>query len=178
MKRLFFDTETTGLVKNSATPLDQQPQIIEFYGMIQSEVGKTIECYHSLFRVGRMLPPKITEITSITDEMLEGQPTFKQEAENLARFIEQADLVVAHNLSFDTAMVNFEMKRAWPGNGFTWPDGMCTVEASEHLKGHRLSLALLHEHLFGEKFTGAHRADVDVKALARCYWKLVEMGEV
>jgi hypothetical protein len=49
-----------------------------------------------------------------------------------------------------------------------WPRRICTVEQTQHIKGFRLNLSGLHEFLFGEKFSGAHRAKVDVAALVRC----------
>ena len=34
MKAFIFDTETTGLVKNRTIKLDDQPEVIEFYGAL------------------------------------------------------------------------------------------------------------------------------------------------
>ena len=59
-----------------------------------------------------------------------------------------------------------------------WPRLCCTVENTEWLHGHRLSLSALHEELFGEPFSGAHRARTDVAALTRCYLELVKRGDL
>jgi DNA polymerase III epsilon subunit-like protein len=40
----------------------------------------------------------------------------------------------------------------------------------------RPSLTELYRHLFGEEFEGAHDALIDVRASARCYYKMREMG--
>jgi DNA polymerase III epsilon subunit-like protein len=73
----------------------------------------------------------------------------------------------------------YELVRLGLHRKFPWPPRhICTVESTMQIKGHRLHLANLHEHLFGEKFAGAHRAMVDVEALTRCFIKLVQDGEI
>ena len=68
-------------------------------------------------------------------------------------FFETVDMVVAHNVSYDMGVMDFEQMRVNPDEKFPWPAmQLCTVEATEHLKGHRLNLTALHEHLFGCKF--------------------------
>ncbi len=159
MRTLILDTETTDLVKNELMPLEKQPHVIEFFALSYLDGGE-MEAVNFLFQPGFKISPEITRITGITNDMLVGQPMF-------------ADEVVAHNLAFDKAMMNIEFRRC--GLTPTWPQGICTVEATEYVKGHRLNLTSLHEHLFGEPFGGAHRAENDVRALARCFWKLREM---
>jgi DNA polymerase III epsilon subunit-like protein len=177
---MLFDTETTGLIDNAARPLDHQPHMIEFFGISAVQEGKTIEKvgeWESLFHYAKSLPPKITQITGIRDGDLYGAPKFREKAEELMAFILRHDRVVAHNLSFDIGIVSNEYRRL--GVEFEFPkDRMCTVEATEHLAGHRLSLTLLHERLFGEKFANAHRGRSDVEAMFRCYAKLLEIGEI
>jgi DNA polymerase-3 subunit alpha len=73
-------------------------------------------------------------------------------------------------------MINNEMRRL--GLTVAWPRVICTVEETEHLKGHRLKLSDLYELLFGEKFANAHDAKADVEALAKCYFELVKRGEI
>ena len=126
---------------------------------------------------GKPLSEEVQRITGIKPEQVAGQPKFSERAAEVKAMIEGADAVVAHNLSYDMAVVDFEMERA--GLVVEWPaERVCTVESTEHLKGFRLSLSALHEELFGEPFSGAHRARADVEALTRCYLHLVEMGEI
>jgi DNA polymerase III epsilon subunit-like protein len=108
--------------------------------------------------------------------MLADAPKFSEKAEELKALIESHDEVIAHNATFDMTMVDNEMKRC--GLTVNWPTVICTVEATEFMKGHRLKLANLHELLFGEVFLGAHRAENDVRALARCLLQLRAMGVV
>jgi DNA polymerase III epsilon subunit-like protein len=181
MKVMIFDTETTGLIKNNAMRLDKQPYIVELFSLTIEdnnpdsfeEVGR----WESLFSQATPLPEDTVKITGINDKMLEGAPRFYEKKLDLRKYIESHDIVVGHNLTYDMAMVNNEMKRY--DEFIRWPDQrICTVEQTEHFKGYRLSLTALHEYLFGEPFKDAHRAETDVRALTRCYIELRKRGEL
>jgi DNA polymerase-3 subunit epsilon len=179
MLHLVFDTETTNLIHNSLQPLSKQPRVIEIFGLIlDDEQGmKEVSHYHRMINPGVPITQEITKITGITNEMVKDAPRFKEIAGSFVDLLEAVDVVVAHNLLYDKTIMDFEFKRL--DEGLKWPSHkVCTVESTEHFKGHRLNLNALHTELFGEGFSGAHRAEQDVRALARCYVKLVEMGEV
>lgn len=175
---LFFDTETTGLIENMTTPEKKQPEIIEFYGaLIDMDTGEMIDEIDELIKPTRPASEEITKITGITNEMLEGRPSFRALSGRIKSLIEKAPAVVAHNLSFDMEMVDVEMNRL--GDRIAWPRlRICTVEQTIHLKGFRLNLTALHEHLFGERFPEAHRAKNDVLALIRCALELRKRDEI
>lgn len=172
MKTLVFDTETTGLIKNKLQPLDRQPQVIEFFGL-SLEDGEEKAALSQLFNPNKPLEEIITKITGITDKNLSTAPNFSEHAAKIKEFIESHDEIVAHNLSFDRSIVDFEMARC--KLKIEWPKLICTVEATHYMLGHRLNLSKLHELLFGEAFEGAHRAEIDVRALARCFNELRKM---
>lgn len=177
MKTLVFDTETTALISNSLVAEKAQPRIIEFYGALYDAEAQLIREVDFLCDPGIPISPEITKITGIRPEDVAGQQKFAHHAADVRELIEEADVAVAHNMSYDHAVVNFEMARLQ--SAVQWPaDLVCTVEQTEHLRGHRLRLTDLHQELFGEPFTGAHRARVDVQALARCYFELVRRGEI
>jgi DNA polymerase-3 subunit epsilon len=169
-----FDCESTGLVGPSLLTTKQQPKVTEFYGALYED-GNKVDEIEFFANPGEKLDRKITSITGITDAMLSAAKPFYDHAKAVSDLIFRADEVVAHNLSFDFALLEAEFERAdmigpWP------PNRICTVEATEWIKGYRLSLSALHEHLFGEKFAGAHRARIDVEALARCFFELRRLG--
>ena len=56
------------------------------------------ESFQSFRDPGRPLPPVVTKLTGITDEMLVGQSV---DAERVTVFLADAALVLAHNASFD-----------------------------------------------------------------------------
>jgi len=175
---LVMDTETTGLVENMLTPLARQPEVIEFCGMVVDlGGGPVIEEMDQLIRPSRMpLPAKIVKITGITDDALQGAPAFGDVSDMIFGMIESVPLVIAHNASFDRDMLDLEARRL--GRQIAWPPVICTVEATVAIKGHRMSLAGLHEELMGQSFSGAHRARTDVSALVRCVVRLSEMGAI
>lgn len=174
MKYLVFDTETTDLIKNTLMPLDRQPFIIEFFGLTMDNEMNETDKFSSLFNHGKKLGADTVRITGITDDVIKEAPKFKDKAVDLKHYIESHDYAIAHNATFDRDMVDVEMARV--GLKVEWPQLICTVEATEYIKGHRLKLADLYELLFGERFEGAHRAENDVRALARCAKELIKTG--
>lgn len=178
MKAFIFDTETTGLVKNSLVPLPQQPRIIEFFGhTVDDETGQVLNELEFFCDPGVPLDPVITKITGIKPEDLKDARPFHEHAPALCKAIEAADAVVAHNLSFDLALVDADCARC--DRQVAWPKRLiCTVEETEWIKGHRLSLTALYEELFGETFKDAHRARIDVAALTRCFLELRKRGDL
>lgn len=171
-----FDTETTDLLGPSLLPAKHQPRIIEFYGSLYED-GRLVDEVEFFANPGIKLEKKIVSITNITDAMLKDAEPFSYYAPAVADIVKRADEVVAHNLSFDLAVVDYEFERL--GASVQWPERkICTVEETEWIKGFRLSLSALHEHLFGEAFKGAHRARVDVEALARVFFELRSKGYV
>lgn len=182
-----FDTETTDLISNLLLPLDRQPRVYEFFATRIAipddnswpEEGDwtVVGELEFLCHPGIKIPEMSTKITGITDEMVKDCPPFPEFFERV-RDIFAGAIPVAHNLSYDRDMINLESRRI-TGKEFEWSKrGICTVEATEHLKGHRLNLSALHELLFGEKFEGAHRAREDVAALTRCFKKLMADAEL
>lgn len=177
MKALIFDTEATQLVTNSLVKEQHQPRIIEFFGQIVEDDGTILEELEFMCNPGIPIPEKVTEITGIRDEDVADAGSFAKHAYALQQFIARSEAVVAHNLSYDWFVVNTEFERL--GKKVEWPNiRICTVEETEWIKGFRLNLSALHEHLFGEPFAGAHRAREDVQALTRCYLELRRLGEI
>jgi len=178
MRAFIFDTETTGLVKNSLVPLSSQPRIIEFFGhTVNDETGEVLNEIEFFCNPGVELEAVITRITGIKSEELKDAKPFRAYAAQICEMVAVADAVVAHNLSFDMALVEADCARS--GCSPKWPARLiCTVEQTEWIKGHRLSLGNLHEELFGEPFAGAHRARHDVMALTACYLELRKRGDL
>ena len=176
MRTLVLDTETTALIKNKLQPLDRQPRIIEFFALSLDSAGEELDTFSYLFNPGIKIDEKITEITGIKQEMLDDQKPFSSIAQHILEVIEVHDEIVAHNMSYDKAVIDFEMKRL--GKKVRWPELICTIESTEYMKGHRMNLSSLHEFLFGEPFENAHRAENDVRATAKCFLELRKMGVV
>lgn len=109
---IYLDTETTGF--------DSQIEHIIELAMVKFEFSSDGTLYgigdefNQLNDPGVPIPPEITNITGITDEMVAGE-RIDEAAVNA--FIEDAALIIAHNASFDRKFVEasypaFE-KKAW-----------------------------------------------------------------
>ena len=175
-RTLIFDTETTGLIDNTLIREQHQPRIIEFFGQVINGKGKPVEELEFLCDPGIQIQPIITKITGLTNVVLKQQEPFNKYADDVIKIIESCNRVVAHNMSYDHMITEFEMRRL--GLEVGWPEMVCTVEQTEWFKGHRLNLQALHEFLFDKPFPDAHRARNDVEALTRCYVELVKRGDI
>lgn len=172
-----YDTETTGLIQNTAQSLDKQPRLIELYGCLCDEEGNILEEINILCNPGIGVTDEITDITGIRDEDVKNLPLFSKFSQLVKEIISKADAIVAHNLSYDSEILRVEFQRL--KEEIVFPKiKICTVEETEHLKGHRLSLGNLYEILFGVPFVGAHRAKADVGALKEIFFKLKQQGEI
>ncbi len=106
-----FDIETTGL---SA----KKDRITEI-GAVRIHDGRVTDHFDTFVNPGRPIPPKITQLTSITDQMVANAP---QEAEALAAFYDfcgENPVLVAHNAGFDTGFLREAGLRA--GQTFHFP---------------------------------------------------------
>lgn len=164
---LVFDTETTGIPRHPRAKDSVQPRIIEWGGVLVNEHGDVLDELDVLINPGQPLPPEITKITGITDDDLDGQPTFPEVAPQLRNMFERADTLLAHNLPFDRTMMELDLARAgitdWP-----WPPrNVCTVQEHAEEWGYRPNLKKLYQWYFNEPLAQSHRALDDVHALAR-----------
>ncbi len=178
MRALCFDTETTALIANRTIKEDKLPEMIEFYGcLVDLSTQDPPEAELDLLIKPRgAIVPETTKITGITNDIVQNAPTFPQVADQIKTFLEEAPLVIAHNASYDVEVIDIEMSRV--KKQVDWPPVVCTVEQSSSLKGRRMSLMDLHEHLLGERFSDAHRARHDVMALVRVARKMFERGMI
>ena len=109
------DIETTGSHASGNS-------IIEI-GVCVHDGEKVVREYHTLLDPGVLLPHFITSLTHITDDMLEGAPTFDQIADDLEEVLE-GTIFVAHNVSFDHSFIRAEFNAI----GRQWnPRRLCTV---------------------------------------------------
>lgn len=176
MRAFCFDTETTDLISNVARDLKKQPHIIEFYGCVVED-GEVKEEVEFLCDPGVEISKEVQKITNISPADLAGKPPFKDHISEISEVLSTCDTIVAHNLYYDLHVLSVELTRV--DSQIVVPERkICTVEATEHLKGFRLSLTDLHMELFGEGFGDAHRAKHDVMAMVRCFNELISRGEI
>jgi len=180
MKIIIFDTETTGLLKPKIRSLSSQPHIIEYcfrkFEYNSPFWNKDAKTISGFLKPPMTLPRVITKITGITDKDLVDAPKFIDKVDEITDFFLGVDVMVTHNLPFDRSMLANELLRLDKVLNFPWPPRhICTVQETLKIKGYRLSLTKLYNHLFGEDFD-AHRAEQDVDALSKCFIELCKKG--
>lgn len=173
---LFFDTETTGLLKPELSDLNMQPYVTEIFIAKTNEQFEVIDEFETLIKPPVPLPEIITKITGLTDDDLADQPSFIDIYPDLCNFVLGEKSICAHNASFDITMIANELRRIDCLLKFPWPiQHICTVEKSMSIRNKRLKLSDLYELATGEtEIEGAHRAGNDVYALIKCYEWLVQ----
>lgn len=87
-----LDLETTGLSFD-------YDEIIEI-GILKIRDNKIVDKYSQLVKPNREIDEFITELTGITQEMLNDKPSFHDIKNDVLRFINE-DLIVGHNTYFD-----------------------------------------------------------------------------
>ena len=97
-----FDIETTGF--SAVTD-----RIIEI-GAVKVEDGKITDKFSTFVNPKRPIPFRITELTSITDEMVIDSPDIETILPQFIEFIGDA-VLVAHNASFDVGFIEQNCKR-------------------------------------------------------------------
>ena len=165
---IVFDTEATGFPRKAAEPLSSQPRLIEFAGIKLDEDMKEVGRIEFLCNESACpLPPRIVEITGITDETLKGAQDFAFHYEPLCEFLLGERTWVAHNISFDLSIVRYELERLERLLQFPFPPhALCSMRATAHLnEGRNMKMEHLHEKLFTIPFKTKHRAMADVEAL-------------
>lgn len=93
---VLIDTETTGLHHS-------RDEVIEIGAVAftyddEGRVGDVVGVFNGLRQPAASIPPEITRLTGITDEMVAGQQI---DIAALDALIEPADLIIAHNAGFD-----------------------------------------------------------------------------
>lgn len=158
------DLETSGLKPGSAA--------ITEIAAIRIEKGHLVEDFHSLVNPGRRVPPQITRLTGISDEMLRGQPRVDSVLPKLQAFIGSVPLV-AHNADFDFSFLNFDARRI-VSNPLLNPS-VCTLRLARRLlTGIRSwSLDSVASHL-GVSRPDRHRAMGDARITAEIFLIFLE----
>jgi DNA polymerase III subunit epsilon len=97
-----LDLETTGSRAGAS-------KITEI-GAVRIEGFREVAVFHTLVNPQRPIPPMITRITGITQEMVAGAPRIEQVVPELIEFLQGA-VIVAHNAAFDVGFLNYELQR-------------------------------------------------------------------
>jgi DNA polymerase III epsilon subunit family exonuclease len=159
------DLETTGM-----SP-DRGHRVTEV-AAVEVSGGEVGGGFSTLEDPGRAIPPRVVELTGITDAMVDGAPSFGEVAGRLRGALE-GRVFVAHNVPFDWRFLTEEMRRA---EG-SLPEGprLCTLRLARRalpgLGSKGLDAVARH---YGVEIEGRHRAAGDARATAVVLLRLLE----
>ena len=161
---IIFDVETTGL----RTGYDRLIEI----GAVKYDGGHEVGSFQTFVSPGRKIPPKITELTGIDDNMVAGAPGEKEAVEKFFEFAGDG-ILVAHNATFDTDIIKAACERCGIPYNYTHIDTLPLCQ-SLVTGAKRFSLDAVQKALKLPSFDH-HRADEDARILAKIFEKLVEL---
>ena len=181
MNILFFDTETTGLVKDWDNPGSAyNPRMVQIGLLLCSDSGRVLHTMGTMILPeGFEIPPVVENIHGISTEMATKHGlNLNDVLDVFMDLITSADLLVAHNLKFDRCVIEGELIRAnkcacldiktyctmlnttdicmLPSkrNGYKWP-----------------KLSEAYQHFFKIPLEDAHDALTDVLACKRIFFE-------
>ena len=154
-----LDLETTGL--------DSYKDAIIEIGAVKFRGDEVIDTFSTFVNPGRSIPPKITDLTGITDRDVNAAPALFSVMPRLASFVRDLP-VIAHNVSFDLGFV--QRQRVLLDNL-----GLDTFELAGMLIPHadRYSLGALARNV-GIELPATHRALDDARVAHALYMKMFE----
>ncbi len=161
-----FDLETTGLNEN-------EHEIVEF-GALRIVDGQIVDKFQCLVLIDNDIPPFISKLTGITDDMIdENGVTLKDALSQFISFI-GSDLLIGHYIEFDMKFIRAALKRCRfaPITNKTF----CTLELARkrlpQCKSHKLKSLISH---FNIESSGEHRSLADCESVFHLYEILRKM---
>ncbi len=161
-----FDLETTG----AKAP----PCRITEIGAYKVENCELVGEFHTLVNPEVPIPPFITSLTGISDDMVRDAPRFCEVADDFLRFIGDS-VLVAHNSPFDLRFLNHEISMVHDECRVGNP-ALCTVQLSRRLlpdiENHKLKTVASY---YSVDLINHHRASDDAHATAKIFINLLKM---
>ncbi|MCD4793656.1 MAG: 3'-5' exonuclease [Bacteroidales bacterium] len=150
----FFDLETTGIDVS-------KDRIVEI-AILKINPNQSTESKTMRINPTIPIPKEVTKIHGISDEDVKDAPTFKQEAKNIARFIEGCDLAGYNSNKFDIPLLAEEFLRA--DVDFSLKNrNFIDVQVIFHKKEQR-TLTAAYKFYCKKELEGAHGAEADTNA--------------
>lgn len=150
----FFDLETTGV--NVATDRIVQIAVVKVYP------DNSVERIDQLINPEMSIPLEAIRIHGISDAMVANEPTFKEFAPGLEKFIENCDLAGYNIIKFDIPLLAEEFLRA--GVEFTLFDRHFVDVQNIFHKMEPRTLRAAYKFYCGKELVDAHAALADTEA--------------
>ena len=167
---IFFDTETTGLNFENDRIIELGAIKVERNESGQPEITDTLNHLISMPE-NRFLPPKIVQITGITDEALAADGVDENiVADEFCAMINPGPtLLIAHNAHFDACFLR-KLLQGHKMPEIAWIDTL-TVYRDRREYPHRLENAIIEYGLEGQ-VVNSHRAIDDTRSLYEVFKKM------
>jgi DNA polymerase III subunit epsilon len=161
------DVETTGMRPTGADRITEIAIAIVCGG--RADVA-----FQSLVNPERPIPPVVSSVTGITDDMVRAAPTFDAIADQVVSVL-AGRVVVAHNARFDWGFVSAELRRA---RALTLEGPtLCTVRLARRLVKNVRSCGLDNlTRVFGLDNEARHRAAGDARVTAELLRRLIALA--
>ena len=185
---LFFDTETTGLPINWRAPLtdlNNWPRLVQLAYLYADVEGNTLISGDYIIKPeGFVIPENASSIHGISTERANIEGVLLRDVlQEFDKLIGKAEVLVAHNMSFDEKIIESEFIRAGMQSSLPSKRKICTMEratdfcAIQGPYGNKWpKLGELYYTLFDMDFEELHNAALDIQATAKCFWELKRRG--
>lgn len=161
-----IDIETTGgqALKSKITEI----------AIVLHNGSEIVEKYSTLINPEVHIPPFITKLTGINDDMVKDAPKFYEVAKKIIELTDKC-VFVAHNVSFDYSFV----KESFRNLGYNFNrKTLCTIRLSRKLIPNEPSYSLGKLcHSLGITIKDRHRAMGDAEATAILFTKLIALDD-
>ena len=158
-----LDLETTGF--------SPRTEKITEIGVMKVKDGEVIDKFSCFVNPEKPIPPRVVEVTNITDDMVKDAETIEKVFPKLLEFI-KGSVLVAHNAKFDIGFLKYVAKDLGYEFDFTYIDTLSLAkDIFPHLKKYKLGK--IAEDL-GIKVEVAHRALDDVDTTVKVFKVMLE----
>ena len=183
MNTTVFDTETTGLGRNS--------RLVSICWISYADGIQIVKENNIIKPDGYCISKVASDIHGITTSMAHRQGVpIRGVMERFIAAVSNSNILVAHNIGFDLRIIEEEIKLLNLPNPLSDIKKYCTMKEGKNIakievigKNGKVSikspkLRELHMFLFGEEFINQHNAEADTEACARCYFRMAELINV
>ena len=181
MKKIIFDTETTGMFRGDRNDVAKGHYIVELGAIKIQDRRPTGEELHLFFKPKIKMDEEVIRIHQITNEFLADKPTFAEQLSIIEAFFNdpEVDEIIAHTIAFDQCFMNTELKRAKSKLKLIEPrfvitDSLKIARANlKDIKKHNLDALCKYYNIdTSERETEGHGALLDSKLLLKVWLKL------
>ncbi len=162
---VIVDLETTGLSK-------ERHKITEI-AAVKVKDNNIVDKFETLVNPEEPIPPFITKLTGINDEMVQDSPTISEALPKFLDFLGDA-VFVAHNASFDMGFITHNVQKHLQQQ--VKNDVLCTLQLARKLlpdlPNKKLKTLCSHFDVTNET---AHRAMSDVKATYQVFTSMLDL---